>query len=117
MCWSCGCCLPDNDHGDSRNITTVMLWSAGDAVGLTVPEVVQNMKAILKGAAPYGAKNTQPYWTGLTKSEPDYAYTRLVKAAEEQHYTLGVAYPANRPDVSVAKDGYRDFVSPEDVQA
>ena len=33
----------------------------------------------------------------------------VVKSTEEQRYTLTVAYPANKPDVSVAQDGFRDF--------
>lgn len=35
----------------------------------------------------------------------------VVKSSEEQRYTLCVAYPANKPDVSVAADGHRDFAS------
>lgn len=35
----------------------------------------------------------------------------VVKASEERRYTLGLAYPAMRPDVGKAADGYRDFVS------
>jgi hypothetical protein len=41
---------------------------------------------------------------------------RLVKAEAERRYTLMVAYPANKPDVAVAKDGYQDFAGPEDVE-
>jgi hypothetical protein len=37
----------------------------------------------------------------------------LVKAAIEQRYTLGLAYPAMRADKSVAADGYRDFITPD----
>lgn len=33
----------------------------------------------------------------------------VVKSTEEQRYTLTVAYPANKPDVAVAQDGFRDF--------
>jgi hypothetical protein len=40
----------------------------------------------------------------------------VVKSTEEQRYTLTVAYPANKPDVSTAQDGYRDFASPEAVE-
>lgn len=35
----------------------------------------------------------------------------VVKAADEQRYTLTVAYPANKPDVGRAQDGFRDFAS------
>ena len=42
-----------------------------------------------------------------------YAACRVVKAAEDKRFTLGVAYPAMKPDASKAADGFRDFVSPE----
>jgi len=40
----------------------------------------------------------------------------VVKAAEEQRYTLGVAYGSNLPDVGVAADGFRDFAGPDAVE-
>jgi len=40
----------------------------------------------------------------------------VVKSADEQRYTLTVAYPANKPDVSVAADGHRDFASAAAVE-
>lgn len=41
---------------------------------------------------------------------------QLVKAQPERRYTLMVAYPANKIDVAVAKDGYQDFAGPDDVE-
>ena len=41
---------------------------------------------------------------------------RVVKADGARRYTLAVAYPANKPDVGVARDGHRDFAGPEAVQ-
>jgi hypothetical protein len=41
---------------------------------------------------------------------------RVVKAVAEQRYTLAVAYPANKPDVGTARDGYRDFAGAEAVE-
>jgi hypothetical protein len=35
----------------------------------------------------------------------------LVKASDEQRYTLVVAYPADKADVARAQDGHRDFAS------
>src|SRR5258707_186701 len=35
----------------------------------------------------------------------------LVKSDDERRYTLTVAYPANKPDIGVAKDGFQDFAS------
>lgn len=40
----------------------------------------------------------------------------VIKAGEEQRYTLTVAYPANKPDVGVAQDGFRDFASADAVE-
>lgn len=40
----------------------------------------------------------------------------VVKSTEEQRYTLTVAYPANKPDVGVAQDGFRDFASAAAVE-
>lgn len=40
----------------------------------------------------------------------------VVKAEAERRYTLVVAYPANKLDVGVAKDGYQDFAGPDDVE-
>jgi len=38
------------------------------------------------------------------------------KSSDEQRYTLTVAYPANKPDVAIAQDGFRDFASSEAVE-
>lgn len=40
----------------------------------------------------------------------------LVKAVEERRFTLTVAYPADKADVSVAADGHRDFASKAAVE-
>jgi hypothetical protein len=40
----------------------------------------------------------------------------VIKAEEAQRYTLHCAYPANKCDVSVAADGYRDFISPSALE-
>jgi hypothetical protein len=41
---------------------------------------------------------------------------RLVKAQPDRRYTLMVAYPANKCDVAVAKDGYQDFADEASVE-
>ena len=44
MCWNCGCLRPDDDHGDSNNITTETLRRAGKAGGQkNVHQVIENM--------------------------------------------------------------------------
>ena len=40
----------------------------------------------------------------------------VIKSADEQRYTLTVAYPANKPDIAVAQDGFRDFASAAAVE-
>ena len=48
------------------------------------------------------------------KEETDnLAALNVVKAEEEHRYTLGLAYPAMKPDSARAADGYIDFVSSE----
>lgn len=42
---------------------------------------------------------------------------KVRKNGKEHRYTLGVAYPANKADVSRAVDGYRDFASAEALEA
>ncbi|HZS78440.1 MAG TPA: hypothetical protein VFA41_17645 [Ktedonobacteraceae bacterium] len=43
MCLSCGCGEPDNDHGDSRNITLKDIDAAAEAAGTTRDRVLQNI--------------------------------------------------------------------------
>lgn len=32
MCYNCGCAMPDDDHGDARNITNATFEAAAEAV-------------------------------------------------------------------------------------
>lgn len=43
MCMSCGCGSPNDDHGDSRNITMNDVDQAAQAAGTTRDRVLQNM--------------------------------------------------------------------------
>lgn len=43
MCVSCGCGRPNDDHGDSRNITLNDLDQAAKAAGTTRDKVLRNM--------------------------------------------------------------------------
>lgn len=54
-----------------------------------------------------------PASSAATADSTPYADLTLLKAAVEQQYTLGLAYPAMKVDVAVAKDGRRDFVTAE----
>jgi hypothetical protein len=46
----------------------------------------------------------------------EFTQGRVVKELDEQRYTLTVAYPVNMPDVGKARDGKRDFASPEALE-
>jgi hypothetical protein len=78
-----------------RNLATVALQSAAAACGCDIPTVVANIAATLMGMS--GDDMTKGVACAVVKSEP------------ERRYTLGVAYFANKPDVGVAADGFRDF--------
>ena len=52
----------------------------------------------------------------LEKSGEAFASCQVIKATDERRYTLGVAYPAMKPDVGTAADGHRDFVSAERLE-
>jgi hypothetical protein len=43
MCLSCGCGKPNDDHGDSRNITMDDFNQAAEAAGTTRDKVIQNI--------------------------------------------------------------------------
>ena len=43
MCMSCGCGKPNDNHGDSRNITQHDLNDAAEAAGISTTQVVQNI--------------------------------------------------------------------------
>jgi hypothetical protein len=49
----------------------------------------------------------------IEAAKTNLAACRVIKTAEERQFTLGVAYPAMKPDVGRAADGHRDFVSSE----
>ncbi len=56
MCVSCGCGSPNDDHGDSRNITLDDLDQAAIAAGTTRDKVLQNM---MGGSGNNGNNNNQ----------------------------------------------------------
>ena len=49
-------------------------------------------------------------------SDYDLAALGLLKSMDEQRVALGVAYPANKVDAKLAKDGYIDFAPAELVE-
>lgn len=55
MCLTCGCRLPDQSHGDARNITFSNLTAAAEAAGITVREAVANIRDCLPIPGPLPA--------------------------------------------------------------
>lgn len=104
MCLSCGCGHPKKPHHDARNIVLLDLEGAAKAAGIDVEQAAENILSTTEKALDHGMAK-----------ESDVA-CRLLKARDEQRYTLGLAYPANRPDVGKAQDGYRDFVGAEALE-
>ena len=51
-----------------------------------------------------------------TEIDTDEVAGIVIKSEEEQRYTLTVAYPANKADVAVAQDGFRDYASAAAVE-
>ena len=47
MCASCGCKQLDNAHGDDRHITIRELRDAADAAGISVNQVIDNLREAL----------------------------------------------------------------------
>ena len=45
MCASCGCDKPDDNHGDTANITTSDIDRAAEAAGITPTEVLDNLRS------------------------------------------------------------------------
>jgi len=44
MCVSCGCNKPNDDHGDSRNITMDQIQKAASAAGMSNADVAKNIQ-------------------------------------------------------------------------
>lgn len=47
MCYNCGCGMPDDDHGDTRNITNDTFEAAAAAVEQTAEEARVNTDILL----------------------------------------------------------------------
>jgi hypothetical protein len=48
MCLTCGCGVPNDDHGDDRNITYDDLKTAAEAAEIQVDEAVRNLEETIK---------------------------------------------------------------------
>lgn len=109
MCWACGNLNGADTHGSHATLTTSVLENAAKAVGTDIPGLVYGIARTL------AASDFRPV-AAVEPAHDAYAACHVVKASSERRYTLGLAYPAMRPDVSVARDGYRDFVSSDALE-
>jgi hypothetical protein len=50
MCLTCGCGVPNDDHGDERHITMEDLKTAAEAAEISVDEAVRNFDETIKKA-------------------------------------------------------------------
>jgi len=105
LCADCGCLRPFDNHGDPRHLTLPDLRAAAKASGTNEHGAVANMVRTLSLIGKARKSRASAYAT-----------CQVVKAATAKQFTLGVAYPAWTPDVSVAADGHRDFVSAEALE-
>lgn len=96
MCMSCACGEPEEKHSEAA-----IDWDDLKAAALDAEITPER-----------AAENILSACEHMVKSEALVA-CEVVKASAERRYTLGVAYPANRPDVGRAADGFRDFAGPD----
>lgn len=48
MCASCGCGIPNDNHGDDRHLNFDQIKAAADAAGISVEEVARNIQDMAK---------------------------------------------------------------------
>ena len=90
MCLSCGCGKPDDDHGDSRNITMDDVKRAAEAAGTTPDKVAQNIMS--------GSGNQQ----GVSQIIPHLLNFHRAMLIHQVHFCLLTNrkdIPANMPSV------------------
>lgn len=107
---------PDDPHGDLRNIITMHLDAATKTDSFQsrnhdegIPTAVANIARTL---SLYRGR-TAAFSPFALKEEFTEIALKALRMEPEQHYTLGLSYPANRVDRQIAADGYRDFATPE----
>jgi hypothetical protein len=91
---------PDDDHGDSANLTIGELTAAADASGIAVGQAAANIASTVRGLD--------------DGTLPD---VEIAKAGEPQRYVLGIAYQAGPdPRIQKGQDGGRDYFEPEELE-
>jgi hypothetical protein len=99
VCSSCGCGRYSHRHKGSHSIVWEDIKDAAKDADISPETAAENMlSASIHMTEEEEAKKAEALVS-----------CHVVKASAEARYTLGVAYPANRPDVGVAADGFQDF--------
>ncbi|HLL78255.1 MAG TPA: hypothetical protein VKT25_02075 [Ktedonobacteraceae bacterium] len=96
MCISCGCGEPNDDHGDSRNITLDDLNQAAAAAGTTRDRVLQNMMGGVSGESDTkdaNGANGASAPPSQTTNAPKTSQTQPANNGQEANSFL----PANQP--------------------
>lgn len=106
MCITCGCLEYTERHPHSHSLVWSDIEGAAQDAGISPKAAAWN---ILRG--------TNAMSTRQATKEAMSVGCAVIKSSAERRYTLGVAYPANKPDVGVAADGFRDFAGPEALES
>lgn len=78
---------------------------------VTISDDVLALGVTLRTTPRAGAEKIAEKAHAENPTEEGLAAYGVVKANAEQQFTLGVAYPANKPDAAIAQDGHRDFTT------
>lgn len=81
MCMSCGCGSPNDDHGDSRNLTLNDIDQAAMAAGTTRDRVLQNIMGSGQQNMSNGSQNQQNNSDQSQTSDPSQRF----RSAESQY--------------------------------
>lgn len=62
MCYNCGCQMPNNDMGNSKNITNETFAAAAEAMGLSEKESKKNALELLEKVLAAKDESTEKNW-------------------------------------------------------
>ena len=124
MCVTCGCGRVKKDHDDPRNLTKEDFQEAAEAAKIDMHHLVANVaQAYSEGKLGKGKPKKEEgklaplgVWTNPSWGDTKPVKMTVVSKASPQRYTLGVAYAPDQPDYTVAQDGFRDKISPQELE-
>jgi hypothetical protein len=79
MCVSCGCGAPEDDHGDSRNITLADLRAAAEAAQITMLQLSNNMRQGISLRSPEGDALAEDV-ESMNQPLPDNQFSRRLES-------------------------------------